>query len=196
MRFAASGSNGMYPTSSTTISGMNDSRRSSASRFPWRLASERRATHSVAVANCTRWPAKHARTETAIDFFFHQLGQHAEPDAHAQREQTLLRCPDQLPQCLLHALREHGFLQGRLSDRYVATHGGSSFDLGGSPRTLPTGADAAGGTAVTSKFYEPRTTSCWEGLLFFAFIIDAFSRVVVGPSSRRQQTAPLPPFST
>jgi len=28
--------------------------------------------------------------------------------------------------------------------------------FGGSPRTLPTGADAAGGTAVTSKFYEPR----------------------------------------
>jgi hypothetical protein len=28
--------------------------------------------------------------------------------------------------------------------------------FGGSPRTLPSGADAAGGTAVTSKFYEPR----------------------------------------
>jgi hypothetical protein len=28
--------------------------------------------------------------------------------------------------------------------------------LVGSPRTLPTGADAAGGTAVTSKFYELR----------------------------------------
>jgi hypothetical protein len=28
--------------------------------------------------------------------------------------------------------------------------------FGGSPRTLPTGADAAGGTAVTSKFYELR----------------------------------------
>ena len=40
--------------------------RSSASRLPWRLASERRATHWVAVANCTRWPARHARIESAI----------------------------------------------------------------------------------------------------------------------------------
>jgi hypothetical protein len=28
--------------------------------------------------------------------------------------------------------------------------------LAGSPRTLPSGTDAAGGTAVTSKFYKPR----------------------------------------
>src|SRR3954462_910362 len=48
------------------ISGMNDSRRNSASRLPWRLASERRATHWVAVANCTRCPARQARIETAI----------------------------------------------------------------------------------------------------------------------------------
>ena len=45
---------------------------------------------------------------------------------------------------------------GRLSDRYVALHGGSSFDLGRSPVTLPPGADGPGGTAVTSNFYEPR----------------------------------------
>src|SRR3954447_4866098 len=45
---------------------MNDSRRSSASRLPRRLASESRATHWVAVANCTRWPARQARIETAI----------------------------------------------------------------------------------------------------------------------------------
>ena len=46
---------------------MNDSRRSSVSRLPWRLASESRATHSVAVANWTRCPARHARIETAIE---------------------------------------------------------------------------------------------------------------------------------
>jgi len=45
---------------------MNESRRSSASRLPWRLASESRATHWVAVANWTRWPARQARIETAI----------------------------------------------------------------------------------------------------------------------------------
>ena len=57
---------GMYPTSSITSSGMNDRRRSSVSRRPARCASPRRATHSVAVANCTRWPARHARIESAI----------------------------------------------------------------------------------------------------------------------------------
>jgi len=45
---------------------MNDSLRSSASRLLWRLASASRATHSVAVANATRWPARQARIETAI----------------------------------------------------------------------------------------------------------------------------------
>jgi hypothetical protein len=30
------------------------------------LASDRRATHWVAVANCTRWPARHARIDNAI----------------------------------------------------------------------------------------------------------------------------------
>ena len=44
---------------------MNDSRRSSVSRLPWRLASENRATHWVAVANWTRWPARQARIEIA-----------------------------------------------------------------------------------------------------------------------------------
>lgn len=44
----------------------------------------------------------------------------------------------------------------RVLDRCVATHGGSSFDLGRSPATLPRGADGPGGTAVTSNFYEPR----------------------------------------
>jgi len=45
---------------------MNDSLRSSASSALWRLASASRATHSVAVANATRWPARQARIETAI----------------------------------------------------------------------------------------------------------------------------------
>src|SRR5450759_3906825 len=41
-------------------------RRSSASRVPWRLASPSRATHSVAVANATRWPARQALIDRAI----------------------------------------------------------------------------------------------------------------------------------
>ena len=48
------------------------------------------------------------RAHDVVDLLFHQLAQHAEPDADAQREQSLLRCPNQLSQCLLHALREHG----------------------------------------------------------------------------------------
>ena len=43
---------------------MNESRRSSASSPPWRLASASCATHSVAVANATRWPARQARIQT------------------------------------------------------------------------------------------------------------------------------------
>ena len=96
------------------------------------------------------------RADDIVDLLGHQLLEHAKPDADAQRQQPFLRCPDQLAQRFLHALREHGLIAGRLSDRYVATHGGSSLIFGGSPRTLPSGADAAGGTAVTSKFYETR----------------------------------------
>ena len=96
------------------------------------------------------------RADDLIDLLLHHRAQHTQPDADAQRQQSLLRRPDQLAECFLHALREHDLITGRLSDRYVATHGGSSFDLGRSPATLPSGADGPGGTAVTSNFYEPR----------------------------------------
>src|SRR6185437_10188562 len=36
---------------------------------------------------------------------------------------------DQLAERFLHAFWEHDLIAGRLRDRYVATHGGSSFDL-------------------------------------------------------------------
>jgi hypothetical protein len=45
---------------------MNDSRLSLASSAFRRLASASFATHSVAVANATRWPAREARIEIAI----------------------------------------------------------------------------------------------------------------------------------
>jgi hypothetical protein len=120
-------------------------------------ATERDRPILVAVANRDSVRVVPAlRAHDVVDLRFHQLGQYAEPDADAQREQTLLRCPDQLAERLLHALREHGLRHGRLRDRYVATHGGSSFDLGRSPVTLPCEADEPGGAAVTSKFYELR----------------------------------------
>src|SRR6202034_1310303 len=69
------------------------------------------------------------RTHDVIDLLLHQLAQHTEPDTDAQRQQPLLRCPNQLAQRFLHALGEHGLITGRLNDRYVALHGGSSLDL-------------------------------------------------------------------
>ena len=96
------------------------------------------------------------RAHDLVNLLLHHLGQNTEPDADAERQQPFLRCPDRLPERLLDALREHGLIIDRLRDRYVALHGGSSFDPGRSPVTLPSGTDAAGGTAVTAKFYEPR----------------------------------------
>ena len=77
------------------------------------------------------------RAHDIVDLLLHQLVQHTEPDADAQREQPLLRCPDQLAQRLLHALREHGLLHGRLSDRYVALTAVPPSIFAGSPRHAP-----------------------------------------------------------
>ncbi len=96
------------------------------------------------------------RADDPVDLLLQQLPEHTEPDLDRQRQQPLPRRPHQLPQRLLHALREHGLIVDRLSDRYVALHGGSSFDLGRIAHHAPTRSGRAGGTAVTSKFYEPR----------------------------------------
>ena len=73
------------------------------------------------------------RPDDLRDFLVDQLGQHAKPDAHAQRQQPLLRGADQLAQRLLHARRQAALqrlLSGRdLRDRYGPLHGGSSFGL-------------------------------------------------------------------
>ena len=67
------------------------------------------------------------RADDLVDLLLQQLSEHTEPDLDRQRQQSLLRRPHQLPQRLLHALREHGLIADRLRDRYVARHGGSSF---------------------------------------------------------------------
>jgi hypothetical protein len=73
-----------------------------------------------------------------VDLLAHQLLERAQPNARAQRQQPLLRSPDQLAQRvlhapwaqgLLHAPREHDLITRRLSDRYVATRGGALLDL-------------------------------------------------------------------
>ena len=70
-----------------------------------------------------------ARPDDLDDFLFDQLGQHAQPDTDAERQQPLLRSADQLPEHLLHAFGQHDFVHARLRERYVPVHGGSSFDL-------------------------------------------------------------------
>jgi hypothetical protein len=57
------------------------------------------------------------RPDDRVDLQLQQLVQNAEPDLHRQRQQPLLRRPDQLPQRRLHPLREHGLLVDRLGDR-------------------------------------------------------------------------------
>ena len=58
------------------------------------------------------------RAADLLDLLGHQLLEHAKPHADAQREQSLFRCSDELPQRFLHARRQR--LLGRLD---------ASFDL-------------------------------------------------------------------
>ena len=69
------------------------------------------------------------RANDIVERLLQKLDHHAEPNANRQRRQSLPRCPDQLPERLLDTLRQNGLTAGRLSDRYVALHGGSSLDL-------------------------------------------------------------------
>jgi hypothetical protein len=96
------------------------------------------------------------RADDLVELVLEHLAQHTQPDSDAQREQSFLRGPDQLTERVLHALREHGLIVGRLRDRYVATHGGSSFGSWRIAHHAPTRSGRAGGTAVTSNFYTHR----------------------------------------
>src|SRR5271168_4097248 len=100
-------------------------------------AAERDLTRLVTVPDRgpLRVPAPF-RSDDVVDLFLHQLRKHPEPDTDAQRQQPFLRCPDQLAQGFLHALREHDLIMGRLSDRYVALHGGSWTGSDRSARVL------------------------------------------------------------
>jgi hypothetical protein len=113
-------------------------------------------TRLVAVTH--RHPARVVpalRPHHLVDLFFHQLGKDAESDTHAQREQPLPRSPDQPPSasCTRGGSTACEATAACPSDTVFFTAVPPSI-FGGSPRTLPTGADEAGGTAV--KFYELR----------------------------------------
>jgi len=99
------------------------------------------------------------RADDVDDFLFQQLGQHAEPDADAQGEQPFLGRADQLPERLLHALRQHDLFVARLRERYVAPHGGSSLSIFRITRHAPKRSGREGGTADLRSSTSYGTTS-------------------------------------
>ena len=136
------------------------------------------------------------RADDLAYLLLHQLGHHAEPDAHAQREQPLLCCVDELAKRLLHSSRQRE-LRGRgLRDRYGLLHGGSSFDLWRIAAHAPnqSGRGRRDRRQVLRATGQPRCASCCrpsrpgEG-----------SRRFSGPSSRQEPLRPAvdgstPPF--
>ena len=120
------------------------------------------------------------RTDELVDLHLQQLPQHTEPDLDRQRQQPLPRCPDQLPQRLLHALREHALITESPQRPVRCTS--RRFLLRSWPiaHHAPTKSGRAGGTAVTSKFYEPRDNLRLRKPTEFALLL------ADGPSSTRQ----------
>ena len=99
------------------------------------------------------------RADDLVDLGLHDLVQHAQPDADAQRQQPFLRRAGQLTQRVLHPLRQP--LDAACADNLVGdviygSHGGPpvSMDLF-ALATLPAAADEAGGPP-SIKFYELR----------------------------------------
>jgi hypothetical protein len=71
------------------------------------------------------------------DFLFHELGQHTQPDADAQRQQPFSCRADQLSERLLHPRRQRDLAAADLLPRY-GLHGGSSscrLTISHSPRS-------------------------------------------------------------
>jgi hypothetical protein len=96
------------------------------------------------------------RTDDIVDLLLlHQLRQDTEPDANRERRAGRLLLSRRAARATC-TRSGSNLIPGRRRDRYVAVHGGSSSIWSGSPRTLTTTADAAGGTAV--KLYEFRDT--------------------------------------
>jgi hypothetical protein len=98
------------------------------------------------------------RADDLIDFLLEHLAQDSEPDADAQREQALLRCPDQLAEHFLHALWKHGLIWVACATRTLLLKAVPPLDLGGSPITLPPGADGPEGPPSPQTSTRPGTT--------------------------------------
>ena len=91
------------------------------------------------------------------------------------------------PQTLLHALGKHALIIDRLSDRYVALHGGSSFNLGRSPVTLPPGADEPEGPPSPQRSTSPGATSFVARDLFNARLAQPLAHSRAGKPSGRNR---------
>lgn len=104
------------------------------------------------------------RADDFVDLLFQQLGQHTEPDADAQRQQSTPSQTQPAAPAPAAPLRQHHLIHARLRDRYVAPHGGSSSIFDGSPVTAPNRSGRAGGTAVPRSSTSYGTTS-GEGFL-------------------------------
>ncbi len=105
------------------------------------------------------WIVSALRADDLVDLGFHDLVQHAQADADAQRQQPFLRRAGQLTQRVLDPLRQP--LDAACADNLVGdviygSHGGPpvSMDLF-ALATLPAAADEAGGSP-SIKFYELR----------------------------------------
>jgi hypothetical protein len=105
---------------------------------------------SVFVAVPDSGPLLHGRVLGANDLVklgLHHLAKHAQPDPHAEREQPLLRSPDELSERFLHLQRQP--VRATVLLLHYGLHGGSSrlwidFALA----TVPAGPDKAKGTAT------------------------------------------------
>ncbi len=82
-----------------------------------------RAGRRPAPSSCLPFGPTTSSTSSSIS-----SAQHAEPDADAQRQQPLLRRPNQLAERLLHPRRQHRLGRVAAIGTFLL-HGGSSFDL-------------------------------------------------------------------
>jgi hypothetical protein len=98
--------------------------------YPWPLdldaaAAERHLARLVPVPHRSALRIVLAlRADHLVDLLLHQLGEHAEPDPDAQREQPLLRRVHELAERLLHPRRQPELTRADLLQRY-GLHGGS-----------------------------------------------------------------------
>jgi hypothetical protein len=83
-------------------------------------AAERHLAGLVAVAHRrARGVVPALRPDHLVDLLFHQLDQHPQADADAERQQPLPRRPDELSQRFLHPHRQHRLRGGHdLPERY------------------------------------------------------------------------------